>query len=392
MRVTGSPSPTLVNIALNAMQVRAAKTGVGQYIHALLEAMVEQATQDQFTVYCNAANVANYKLPVANLSTPVWGLSGRARALRLLHEYALFPRELANQHYDVFHGASNFLPLRKVCPYVVTIHDLSYYVHPWRCPPVRRRYWYMMTANTVAVADRIISDSENTRQDIARFFPKAAGKIRVVHCAAHSRFRPLPYDRGQARLPEVIGDRPYILYVGTLEPGKNVERTIHAFEAVAADYPHHQLALVGDRGWLFESIFAAAEKSPFRDRILFLGHLHDETVVELFNFCELFVYPSLYEGFGLPPLEAMACGAPVITSNTSSIPEVVGDAAVTVAPTDDAALAAAMRQVLADEGLRKDLRTRGLARAAQFSWRTAAQQTLEVYREVADNGNESRNG
>lgn len=374
-----------MRIAVNALQVRAAKSGVGQYIHALLEALVQAAPEDRLTIYCTRENVSNYSLGAPNLEPVVWGLPQKARTARLLYEYAFLPGELRRRGFDLFHGASNFLPPRRVCPYVVTIHDLSYYVHPRRCPPVRRRYWYAMTARTVAVADAIITDSENSRRDIERFFPQARDRITVVPLAAHPRFRRLdvPRDQSAAGRSELsLDDRPYLLYVGTLEPGKNVQRLIAAFDAVADQFPDHLLVLVGDRGWLFEGIYEAAERSLHRDRIRFLGHLPDDDVVELFNFCDAFVYPSLYEGFGLPPLEAMACGAPVITSGTSSLPEVVGGAALTVNPESVEEIAAAMRRVLSSRDLRQELREYGLARAARFSWERTARETLKVYREV----------
>jgi glycosyltransferase involved in cell wall biosynthesis len=374
-----------MRIAINAMQVRAAKSGVGQYIHALTEAMLPQAPDVEFTVYCTRENIANYTFNAPNVKPRVWGLPEKTRTLRLAYETALLPFELARRKYDVFHGPSNFLPPRKVCPYVVTIHDLSYYVQPERCPPLRRRYWYEMTSRTVKLADIIVADSENTRRDIARFFPGAEQKTRVVHLAAHPRFQQLSIAQAKTQLarlqPELL-TYPYVLYVGTLEPGKNVERIIAAFDAVAADFPDHQLLLAGDKGWLYDTIFFAAQRARHADRIHFLGHVSDNVVVELLNFCDVFVFPSLYEGFGLPPLEAMACGAPVITSNTSSVPEVVGDAALTVTPTSTAEITDALRIVLGDEDLRDRLSAAGLQQAQRFSWQTSARQMLDIYHEL----------
>lgn len=375
-----------MRIAVNALQVRAAKSGVGQYIHALLEAMLRQGSPHEFTVYCTRENLGNYSLPAPNLRARTWGLPQQARTARLLYEYTFLPGELRRRGYDLFHGASNFLPPRKSCPYVVTVHDLSYYVHPERCPPVRRRYWYAMTSRTVAVADAIITDSENSRRDIARFFPGAEERTTVIPLAAHSRFRPVSHNRSSsaAARPELhLNDRPYLLYVGTLEPGKNVIRIIEAFDRIAAAFPDHLLVLVGDRGWLFDSIYEKARAAIHGDRIVFTGHLPDDDVVDLFNFCDAFVYPSLYEGFGLPPLEAMACGAPVVTSNTSSVPEVVGDAALTVDPSSVEQIASALRRLLESPDLRQELRGRGLERASRFSWDATARQTLEVYRQTA---------
>lgn len=371
-----------MRIALNAMQVRAAKSGVGQYIHGLVEALLELDPVDKFTLYCSPQNVANYRFSAGNYEARVWGLAEKARTWRLLYEYAFLPGELARQHYDLFHGLSNFLPPRKVCPYVVTIHDLSYYVHPERCPWLRRHYWYAMTRRSIDLADAIVTVSEWSRRDIERFFPEARGRVHVIANAPHRRFRRLERPREQTCLSRLGIDFPYVLFVGTLEPGKNVERVIRAFDAIAPRFPDHHLIVAGDRGWLYEGIFEAAQTARAAARIHLLGHRNDDEVVELMNFCEVFVFPSLYEGFGLPPLEAMACGAPVVASNVSSLPEVVGEAALLVDPTDISAIAEAMGRVLSDEGLRWDLRQKGLARAGLFSWRKAATETLMVYQKV----------
>lgn len=375
-----------MKIGINAMQVRAAKSGVGQYIHALLDSAVRLAPSDEFLVYCNAANEPNYTYDAVNAKTRVWGLSGARRPVRLAYEYLFLPGDLKKACLDVFHGASNFLPPRRACPYVVTIHDLSYHVHPERCPPLRRYYWYAMTARTVKVADRIITISENSRRDIVHFFPESEGRIRVIPEAAHERFRPLAVSREDselARLDKEINGRPYLLYLGTLEPGKNVARTVKAFDRIAGDFPDHVLVLAGDKGWLYQPVFEAIAEARHGDRILYVGHVSDIEAVALFNFAELFVFPSLYEGFGLPPLEAMQCGCPVITSNVSSIPEVVGDAAIQINPESVDELASAMGKVLSSGDVRVELRQLGLARASEFSWDKCARETLEVYREVA---------
>lgn len=372
-----------MRIALNAMQVRAAKSGVGQTIHALLEAMLFQERSEQFVVYTSLENSQNYRWPAPNLENTTWGLGTHGKALRLAYEHLALPSELRRNKIDVFHGCSNFLPARKVCPSVVTIYDLSYFVDPQRCPFLRRQYWYAMTRRTVSLADAIITISENSRRDIERFFPGTASRISVIPLAAHSRFRRVEYGREESVLPRLGIAQPYVLFVGTLEPGKNVTRVIQAFDSIAGEFPDHLLLIAGDRGWLFDEIFRTAESANAKDRIRFLGHVPDADVVDLFNFCEVFVFPSLYEGFGLPPLEAMACGAPVITSATSSLPEVVGDAALTLSPESTGEIASALRRVLADSDLRNVLRKKGIERAAAFSWNRTAAETLSVYRRIA---------
>ena len=371
-----------MRVAINAMQVRAAKSGVGRYIEGLLGALAAGAPGDHFTVYCTAQNRGNYALGAPNVETRVWGLPQSMRSLRLLNEYARLPGELRRGGFDVFLGPSNFLPVRKVLPSVLVIHDLSYYVQPERCPWLRRQYWYAMTARSVALADRIITDSENSRRDIARFFPGAEGRTVTVPLGVHPRFRRLEGPRRPGAAERAGITAPYVLFVGTLEPGKNVARVIEAFDGIADDLPGHELVLLGDKGWLYEGIFEAAARARHRDRIRFLGHVPDEDVVDFMNHCELLVFPSLYEGFGLPPLEAMACGAPVLASTAASLPEVLGDAALLVDPYSVDELAAGMARVLLDPELRGELRARGLERAARFTWERTADETLGVLRSV----------
>jgi len=210
----------------------------------------------------------------------------------------------------------------------------------------------------------------------------------VIYTSADPRFKFLR-DKEAARsyiLHQYGIKDPFILYVGTLEPRKNIPTLIHAFAKVKKDGFPQKLLLIGGKGWKYEEIFSAINELSLTDQILIPGYVPDEDLVYFYNVADLFVYPSLYEGFGLPPLEAMACGTPVITSNKSSLPEVVGDAALLVDPLDVRALAGAIERVLANEELRAQLSERGLKRAKFFSWKKTAERTWEVYRAVGDRG------
>lgn len=372
-----------MRIGINALQVRAAKSGAGQYLHGLLGAMLRFDTTDEFIIYTSEQNAADYDLPAANLHNITWGLQESARAFRLLNEYARLPSELSARRISVFHGPSNYLPVRKVCPYVVTVHDLAYYVQPERCPLVRRHYWYALTMRTMQLADAIITDSESSQRDIQRFFPATASRISVIYPAPQSRFRRLSMRRTDSAVARRGIMQPYVLYVGALEPGKNVSRIIAAFDHLAREFPDHLLLIAGDRGWMYEQIFRTAEAVRRPDRIHFLGHIPETEVPEFLNFCDAFVFPSLYEGFGLPVLEALACGAPVITSNTSALPEVVGEAALTVNPYDTKEISEAIRRLLVDREFAQELGKKAIDRARAFSWDDAAQRTLQVYRKLA---------
>lgn len=374
-------SPEL-KIGVNAMQVRAAKSGVGQYIHGLMEQILKIDKANFYQIFCNYENRSNYTYNDTNSQSVSWGLKDVPKSLRLAYENIIFPSEIQKNNIDLFWGPSNFLPPIKKTKYVATINDLSYYVHPERCPFIRRQYWYLLTSRTVKVADKIITISSNSANDIIKFFPEAKEKIEIISLAAHHRFQKLKLNREDSllqRFEDRLKNRPYLLYVGTLEPGKNVLRLLAAFEEIAKEFPDYLLVLGGDKGWMYNGVLEKIEKSEFADRIHYLGHLSDDEIVHFFNFCTLFCFPSTYEGFGLPPLEAMSCGVPVLTSNNSSIPEVVGDAAYKVDPFSVEEIASGMRVLLCNEELREEYAAKGLIRSKEFSWTKSAELTLSVF-------------
>jgi glycosyltransferase involved in cell wall biosynthesis len=267
---------------------------------------------------------------------------------------------------------------------VVTVHDLTCLLFPEFHPWDRRMLFHLSVRRATRLADAIIVPSAATGRDLAARFPPAAAKIRVVPHAADERFVPLPPEDclpvlARHGLPH--GD--YLLFVGNVEPRKNLVALIEAYGRMRKIIPRApRLAIAGGAGWKNQAIHDAARTSPSTADIRFLGHVPDADLPLLVNGAVAFVYPSLYEGFGLPPLEAMACGTPVITSNRSSLPEVVGDAALVVDPYDRGALADAMARVVSDATLRDDLRARGLARAQRYSWDETARRTIAVYEEA----------
>jgi glycosyltransferase involved in cell wall biosynthesis len=284
---------------------------------------------------------------------------------------------------DMFHGTNYALPRARSACLVVTVHDLALLRYPHLGTAALSRFIRQMT-RSVTEAKRVIAVSDATRRDIIDLLGTPAEKIRVIHNGYDQRFRPLPHTEARARVGERYGlSEPYILHVGTLEPRKNLETLISAYARLRRErYIPHGLVLVGDRGWKYDPIFQLVDQLGLRNAVRFTGAVPADDLPALYNAADLFVYPSLYEGFGLPPLEAMACGTPVVTSNVSSLPEVVGDAALLVDPHDEGALAEAMARVLSDVELRRHMRERGLERARHFSWERCARETLAVYEEV----------
>lgn len=293
----------------------------------------------------------------------------------------MLPSLARHDRLDVLHGPVNIAPLLTPCATVVTVHDLAYLRLPDRLPTGRRRYFATLTRASVWRASRVLAVSESTKWDIVELLGVPPERIAVTPLAADTSFRPVTGEALEVFLAEHGIVRPFVLSVGTLEPRKNLPTLLRAFARIAGEVPH-DLVLAGPEGWMTDEIHDTRRRLNLGDRLRFTGYVEAEVLPAWYSAADLFVYPSLYEGFGLPPLEAMACGTPVITSDVSSLPEVVGDAALTVPPTDETALAAAMHRVLGHPALRADLRSRGLERARRFSWERTAALTLAAYRDA----------
>jgi glycosyltransferase involved in cell wall biosynthesis len=267
---------------------------------------------------------------------------------------------------------------------VITVHDLSFLFFPQNFRAMNRIYLKTLTRLSVRRARRIIAVSESTRRDLVHQYGLPPAKVDVVYNGVDAAFRPLPTTevaafRRRAGLP----DR-FLLFVGTLEPRKNVARLIEAYARLPEGRP--PLLLVGGKGWLYDEIFARVEELNLTHEVRHVGYVPATELPLWFNAAELFVYPSLYEGFGLPALEAMACGTAVVASSASSLPEVVGEAGRLADPFDTEALSSAMSQVLTHQEQREELREAGLKQAQAFTWPKAARQTVGTYRQALGQG------
>jgi glycosyltransferase involved in cell wall biosynthesis len=258
------------------------------------------------------------------------------------------------------------------------VHDLSFLYYPHSFPGSKRLYLRTFTRLSVQRARRVIAISEHTRRDVARQYGVPLGRIERIYYGLDPVFQPLPAGEVHAfRIRRELPER-FILFVGTLEPRKNVVRLVEAYSQLPSSCP--PLMLVGGKGWLYDEIFRRVEALKLTDRVHFVGYVPGKELPWWYNAADLFVYPSVFEGFGLPPLEAMACGTPVITSNVSSLPEVVGQAGLLVDPNDAQALAEAMERVLSSPGRRESMRAHGLEQASRFSWPETARRTVNAYR------------
>lgn len=286
---------------------------------------------------------------------------------------------------DVFHSTDFVLPPVSRARTLLTVHDLTFLRYPECAHPKLRVYLSEVVPRSLARADRVLADSYATKVDLVELLGVDPDRISVVYGGIEERFSPTA-DPGDGAIREQYGlDRPYMFSLGTIEPRKNYERLVSAYDRLlaeaAGDLP--QLAIAGGKGWLYEDVFAAVDRPHLHDRVRFLGFVDDAHLPALYRGAQLFVFPSLYEGFGFPPLEAMACGCPVVCSNSSSLPEVAGDAAIPVDPTDVEALASAIDAGLSDTDLRAHLVRRGLSRAAKFSWLASARKLLNEYERVS---------
>jgi glycosyltransferase involved in cell wall biosynthesis len=304
---------------------------------------------------------------------------------RIAWEQLALPRLLHHDHVTVLHGAVDALPLLWRGRSVVTIFDLTFLRLPSAFNRANRTYLKWAVRFAAHAADKVIAISEATRQDVIGLLRVDPQRVRRVYCGVDPRFRPLGSSAEVTDLRRAWGlDSGFILYLGTIEPRKNLPRLIDGYAMLrrrgATNLP---LVLAGGRGWGQSDLHEQAARAGVADDVRLIGFVPDREIPLWYNAADLFVYLSEYEGFGLPPLEALACGTPVVTSNRSSLPEVVGEAAMLVDPTDAHAIADAIQRVLDDRDLRSQLADAGPDQASQFTWRAMAEQTLDVYRAVS---------
>lgn len=370
-----------MHIAINAHLLSLSDSyrgaGIHRYISALLEHL-PQVSYHRFTAYLGDPRAAGVMWP--GIDTRRASFSTVFPPARVLWEQLFQPAHVVRDDIDLLHGPAYALPF--ICPTrcAVTVHDLSFFVYPLAFNPGNRVYLRLMTRLAARRADAVIAVSEHTRQDVIRLLNVPAGRVHTVPNGVDQDFHPLPEHavqtfRIQRRLPE-----RFILCISTIEPRKNLTTLIRAYAALGEI--EHRLVIGGGRGWKYESVFALIEELGLNNRVWLPGFIQHNELPYWYNAADVFVFPSIYEGFGLPPLEAMACGTPVIVSNTSSLPEVVGSAGLLMDPNDVNAWTDAIHRVLTDETLAASMVEQGLARAGRFSWKLSAEGTVAVYDSV----------
>lgn len=370
-----------MRIAINTLAMKRELYGVGNYIKSLVWSLSKIDRENEYVLFASEDNVCHLRGLGENFR---FELAPSNRVFRLPWEQSALPLRLKQKRVDVYHGPAFVTPFVKTCGQVVSIHDMTFHLVPERHSLLKQMYFRSMIPRAVRGSDQVIAISESTKSDLLRIVEDVdERKVSVVPHGVDKRFQPI---REAQRLAEVRKKynlpKEFILFVGLIEPRKNLDTLVDAYAADSLS-ERFDLVLAGSRGWGYSGLLEKIAKSSVKDRIRMPGYIADEDLPALYSAAAAFVYPSLYEGFGLPVLEAMACGTPVITSSVSSLPEVAGDGALLVDPRDTDALASALQRILRDKEFRQDLSRRASQRAQLFTWEQTARKTLDVYKQVA---------
>jgi glycosyltransferase involved in cell wall biosynthesis len=372
----------MLTIGLDASRAaRAHRTGTETYSLNLILALADLPDTDtRLRLYTPHPPLHNHWPAPARAET-------RVIPFPRLWTHGRLALELYQARPDVLFVPAHVLPVVCPVPAVVTVHDLGYYHYPRTHPKPDRWYLHWSTLRHTRVASHILADSQATRQDLIELYGADPDRITVVYLGRDETLRRVEQADQIERIKQKYNIQGrYLLYLGTLHPRKNLVRLVEAFGIVAEQQPDIQLVIAGQKGWLYQGIFQRVYDLDLADRVIFTGFIDHADKAALLSGALVYAFPSLFEGFGLPVLEAMACGTPVLTSNVSSLPEVAGDAALLVNPLDTAGISAALLRLVTDGGLRQELTHRGYEQIKKFTWSRAARQVMEILKRVASNG------
>ncbi|RJP24070.1 MAG: glycosyltransferase family 1 protein [Candidatus Abyssobacteria bacterium SURF_5] len=360
------------------------RSGTGYYTQKLIEFLGRADSENQYVLFCPSGyqrhlerpamfHYPNFHVEQVRIFNQGWQVAWKQLAL---------PRLVRKFNPDIIHFPAFIASLRLDLPSVLTVHDLCYSLFPETFSRVHRHYYKYMIPRSIAHCDAIIVDSLSTRKDLLERVKTKNGSVKTVHLGVDpvTFFKVTDEERRAAVRDKYALPQLFLLSVGTLEPRKNIPSLIRAFSygVVAKALPHH-LVVTGRRGWLFDEIFREVGLLNLSGRIHFPGYVDQADLPALYSMAQALVYPSLYEGFGLPCLEAMSCGTPVIASGVSSLPEIVAQNALKVDPLSVDSIAEALNKICVDSDLREQLSEAGIRHASRFSWLTTAKKTLEVY-------------
>jgi glycosyltransferase involved in cell wall biosynthesis len=365
-------------IGFDATPLLGQRSGVGNYTGQLLTALLEQQPEWRYLLFSNRP-LAELEIPL-NQATQVVGYFPRSRWLWLQF---MLPAIIGRNQPHLCHFPNGLAPLFLRSPFVLSIHDATLFLHRRYHPLTRLLAMRLMLPLVAKRAAAVITMSHSARSDLIRVLGLPPANVHVIYEAAPDHFRPLTDPTERERLKHKYGlPEEFLLYVGTIEPRKNLRRLVSAFSRLKRQGHPHQLIIAGPWGWAMDDFQAEIKDAADGQPVRWLGYVPAEDLPGLYSLASLFVFPSLYEGFGLPPLEAMACGTPVLTSNNSSLVEVCQDAAVLIDPYQEDDIADGIHRLLSDDEQRQELSRRGQLRAQAFSWQRTARETAAVYQKV----------
>ncbi len=384
-----------MRIGIDALSV-GNRSGSGVYTRKLVENLLAIDRQNEYVILW-PEGLARLPVPRASNAMVIRVRSFNPIARSIRSRLAFSPAGTRQFKLDIFHFPASVGPFlgpfeafalvlgasaRGRARTVVTVHDLSFLCHPECFGFFRRQYYRAAVGRGAQLADAVIADSTSTRADLIELAGLPPERVCVVPLGVDPELRPVRDERVLRSVREKYSlPAQFLLFIGTIEPRKNIERVIESFASIADRIPHH-LVIAGRKGWKYLDVFRTVNRLQLRSRVHFTGRIEEPDVDALYALADIFVWPSLYEGFGLPVIEAMACGVPVVTSNTSSLPEVAGNAALTVDPVSTDEIAQAIMRILNDAPLRGELIARGFVRASELTWRRTAASTLLVYEQL----------
>jgi glycosyltransferase involved in cell wall biosynthesis len=371
-----------MRIAINTLLLKRKPHGVGNYIKNLVYSLARLDTASEYLLLVSRENLCHFEALPGNFQID---LAPSQPLQRILWEQTILPLKLLTKRIDLYHGPAFVVPFAKSCPRVVTIHDASFRLTPERHSHQRRFYYRAIVPTVMHASDGIITVSRSAKTDLLDVAAVPQDKVSVIPLGVDPQFQPITAPHLLERIRCKYGlPRDFILFVGMIEPRKNLEALVDAYLADSLS-ARFDLVLAGSLGWGYSDLLRKVTASGAADRIRLPGYVDAADLPALYSAASLFAYPSFYEGFGLPVLEAMACGTPVVTSSVSSLPEVAGTAALLADPHDCNALAGALCDILNSAKLHAELSRRGLDRAKSFTWARTAEKTLAVYRRIARN-------
>lgn len=370
-----------LNIGINTRFIQTQVSGIGKYVLRLMQNVPYFGTNHYYfyeyphVPLCKPIQKENIHYIIPKVYT-------QNRLLRIIWEQTFFSKKIKQNKIDIFHGPSFMLPIFKPSKSIITVHDLTFLYYPQGFNFSTKLYYYIFFKRSLKIADIIIADSHSTKKDLMKYYHIHPNKIQVIYLGVDEIFKKITNKKMIEKVKQKYSlPDNYFLFVGLLSPRKNIKGALRAFAQLKTN---HKFVIVGNKGWLYEPIFKLINKLNLKKKVILTGYANVNELPTIYSCAEALVFPSFYEGFGIPILEAMACGCPVITSNVSSMPEVAGDAALLVDPYNINEIKDAMNIILMDKNKKQELIKKGYSQTKKFSWKKMAEETVKVYDRLAN--------